>query len=139
MKEVSQVDKEQAGKLIQALASSLGGPPPLLLFDNNGEPTVPTLALALSMTCTGADDVERLLVKQTMPSDELPQHVIASCSEAQKDFALLALRTAAAMALAKRPSIPEDEPLGVPASFAGMAGIYSQLCRDGLQRIADSK
>ena len=88
-----------------------GGTQPLLFFvAPNGEPTPQTLAIALVMTCRDHDDVTRVLtpahgIKTKHDAALLPNQIIDSCTDLQREFARYALKRAAGLALIKRTPI----------------------------------
>ena len=144
MIEVSEDEKKKLSglitKLIELASSVQVGAP--VRFTMEGRPSVRTLALALAMTCRGQDDVDRLLKPVRKGSDDqdsslLPLRLLKNCSEAQKEFALVALRRAATMALAERQSIDIEPTMDGGGGFANVAREYSIMCREMLQRVAD--
>ena len=129
--------------ILQFSSSAQGAP---LRFDANGEPTLSTLALALVLCCRGGDDLERLLeplhsAMETLDEpgafEQLVAQLVASSSEAQKEHALAALRTAAATAVGRlQASAPISTPGVASASFDDVAREYCETRRELLLRAA---
>jgi hypothetical protein len=141
MSDVSEEDAKGLTGLIVSLInlSSQKGAP--LVFDANGTPSLPTLCLALALTCRGPDDVARLLtpVREALEmgsNEQLLTQIVESSTKAQTGFAVTALKKAATMAIAqKTPSETTADDGG--DSFADVAREYSDLCREMLQRVAE--
>jgi len=156
MKDVPKKDLEDLNKIIRVLtkqASEEHIGAPLVFSANGGEPTVPTLAVAVAMTCRSPGDVTHLLnlARQSLlerDASALPSQLIEKCPELQKEFARFALKVAAGFALEQRPPVTandRDDNQGdcdAPGikrkdGFAKVAREYSSLCRAALHEVAD--
>ena len=151
MKDVPKKDLEGLDALIKFLykqASEAQDGAPLVFVA--GEPSVHTLAVAAAMACRDHADVTRVLqpVQQIQTNGQydaslLSSEVVESCTEVQKEFARFVLKTAADMALNKRPPVSEGDcadPGGSAesSSFAtNVAREYSTMCREMLKGVAN--
>jgi parvulin-like peptidyl-prolyl isomerase len=143
MSDVSEEDvKELTGLIVSLINLSSQKKAAPLLFDANGRPSLPTRCLALAMTCRGPDDVARLLtpvraVLELGSNEQLLTQIVESSTEAQTEFAVVALKKAATMALAQKAPLEEPTADDGGGSFADVAREYSDLCRQMLQRVAE--
>eukprot|EP00588_Corethron_pennatum_P004292 CAMPEP_0194283884 /NCGR_PEP_ID=MMETSP0169-20130528/26325_1 /TAXON_ID=218684 /ORGANISM="Corethron pennatum, Strain L29A3" /LENGTH=459 /DNA_ID=CAMNT_0039029575 /DNA_START=21 /DNA_END=1400 /DNA_ORIENTATION=+ len=146
MQNVAAEDLAEIQALIVAVAASPAaraqGTP--VLFGPNGRPSLPTLALALALSCRGPGDVARILAPvreargtpdgDDSPSDLLLKKIVFGADGGHQELAGVALRAAAAAALV-RMSLSSDAPSGAGA-FDDMARQYCDTHRETLQRAA---
>ena len=138
MKNVSEENMKELDTLIVFLTKQS----PLLFFAGGGEPTIHTLAVAIVLACRDSDDVSRVLkpaheVKTQEDANLLPSKIIDGCSEMQKVYAQYALKRAATLALATRPTISDDCEEEDRSRFANVAREYSILSKEKLKEVAD--
>jgi len=138
MDEISKEEREGLDAFVKFLLGQASG---VLTFRSDGRPTVQSLAVAIALTCRGQDDVTRVLQPvRSNPKDGslLPAEVFDSCTEAQREFALGALRRAAAVALAQRPTVNSDTcDSNEGDSFAKVARQHATMCRELLLKAVE--
>ena len=160
MSKVPEGDKKELDTLVTFLirqtTTELGTQPLLFFVAPNGEPTPQTLAITLVMTCRDHDDVTRVLtpahgIKTQHDAALLPNQIIDSCTDLQREFARYALKRAVGLALIHRAPIittTENEhdddddssscdEVDNKGSFANIAREYSIMCREMLKDVAD--
>lgn len=138
MKSISKEDKEGLDAFIKFLLRQAQDE---LSFASDGEPTAQTFAVAIALTCQGQDDVTRVLQPvRNNPTDGslLPAQVVESSTEAQKMFAIEALKKAASMAFAQRSKVDSEACAAEKDSFANVARGYSLMCQTLLQKAAEA-
>ena len=131
--------------------------PGALRFDATGEPSAPTLALALALSTRGAEDVAALVravdsdEAEAMAEEELLAHIVARSAAAPREYARAALAEAAEAALAQIESAAEAEREGAGrgeraaskasdgsgASFDAVAREYRGVVREMLRRVVE--
>ena len=131
--------------------------PGALRFDATGEPSAPTLALALALSTRGAEDVAALVravdsdEAEAMAEEELMAHIVARSAAAPREYARAALAEAAEAALAQIESAAEAEQEGAGrgeraaskasdgsgASFDAVATEYRGVVREMLRRVVE--
>ena len=152
MRDVREEDLKGLESLIDFLhnqASKTQDGAPLAFDAGSGEPTLPTLSLALAMTCRDQDDVSRVLkpvqqISSTQQYDAslLPRQIVESCSALQVEFGRFALKTAASTTI-KRPAVLEgdcaESNVRNMGGFASIARKYSKMCEDILHDVATNR
>jgi len=142
MQDVAAGDLAELQALIVAVAASSAkaqGSP--VLFGPDGRPSLPTLALALALSCRGPGDVARILapVREAPsgddgPSDLLLKKIVYGADGGHQELAGVALRAAAAAALVRMP-LSSEAPSGAGA-FDEVARQYCDAHRETLRRAA---
>ena len=142
LKDAPATDTERLHSLVTTLikqASKLQSDIPVV-FTSNGEPTIPTLAIAVCMTCHDIDDLSSLLKVIPMTENQnqdlslLSNQIIEACSVMQKEFARYVLKVASGFAIAQRSGMTESDSID---EFTVVCRKYSKFCRDMLLTVAD--